>query len=58
MGSIKRLKPQFQQVILCRFISGLTHGETAEAMGISEAHVRVLQYRALQEMRRLLEERE
>jgi RNA polymerase sigma-70 factor (ECF subfamily) len=41
---------------LCRFISGLSHAETAEVLGVSEGHVRVLQYRALKRMRDLLTE--
>jgi RNA polymerase sigma-70 factor (ECF subfamily) len=50
---LAQLKPRLKQVILCRFISGLSHAETAEAMGISEGNVRVLQHRALKKMRRL-----
>jgi len=53
-AALSRLKPRLRQVILCRFISGLSHAETAEALGVSEGHVRVLQHRALKGMRRLL----
>jgi RNA polymerase sigma-70 factor (ECF subfamily) len=55
-AALSRLKPKARQVILCRFISGLSHAETAEALGVSEGHVRVLQHRALKRMRRLLTE--
>lgn len=51
---LSRLKPQFRQVLVCRFINGLSHAETAAVMGLKENHVRVLQYRALQEMRQFM----
>jgi RNA polymerase sigma-70 factor (ECF subfamily) len=53
-AALSRLKPRARQVILYRFISGLSHAETAAALGVSEGHVRVLQHRALKRMRRLL----
>ena len=49
--AIRELAPQLQTVIICRFINGLSHAETAEAMGLTEGHVRVLQYRALKKIR-------
>jgi len=52
--AIKQLKPQFQQVLVCRFINGLSHAETARIMGLSKNHVRVIQYRALQKIREIL----
>lgn len=52
---IQSLDTNLQQVILCRFVSGMSHAETAEVLGIKEGHVRVLQLRALQKLRRLLE---
>lgn len=55
--ALTQLKPQFRQVLVCRFVSGLSHGETAEALGISEANVRVIQYRALKEMQHLLRDK-
>jgi RNA polymerase sigma-70 factor (ECF subfamily) len=55
-AALSRLKPRARQVILHRFISGLSHAETAEALGVSEGHVRVLQHRALKRMRCLLME--
>jgi len=53
---IGQLKPVLQQVLLCRFVSDMSHAETARTMGLREGHVRVLQYRALKEIRRLLAE--
>lgn len=53
---IAGLDPRHQQVLLCRFVSGMSHAETAEVMKLKENHVRVLQYRALKEMRRRMAE--
>lgn len=52
---IKSMDPTRQQVIIYRFVHGLSHAETAEIMGIKEGHVRVLQLRALHRLRKLLE---
>lgn len=52
---IQSLDANMQQVIACRFVSGLSHAETAQIMGIKEGHVRVLQLRALQKLRQMLE---
>ena len=49
--AIKELDPQLQQVFICRFINGLSHSETAQALGLTISHVRVLQYRALKKIR-------
>ena len=54
-GAVAQLEPSLQQVILCRFVSQLSHAETAEVMGLNEGHVRVLQHRALKAMRSLLD---
>jgi RNA polymerase sigma-70 factor (ECF subfamily) len=55
-AALSRLKSRPRQVILCRFISGLSHAETATVLGISEGYVRVLQHRALKRLRHLLVE--
>lgn len=44
-----------QQVIVLRFLQGLSHSEVAQIIGRSEGAVRVLQFRALEALRRLLE---
>lgn len=49
--AIKGLDPKLQQVFICRFINGLSHSETAKTLGLTESHVRVLQYRALKRIR-------
>jgi len=54
--ALSELNPRLQEVILNRFVNGLSHAETAQVMGLREGHVRVLQHRALKEMRDLLTE--
>jgi RNA polymerase sigma-70 factor (ECF subfamily) len=54
--ALSQLKPRLREVILHRFINGLSHAETAQVMGLRQGHVRVLQHRALHQMRDLLTE--
>ncbi|MCB2179852.1 RNA polymerase sigma factor [bacterium] len=49
--AIKTLKPNLQEVIILRYILDLRTDEIAEIMGISRNYVRVLQYRALQNLK-------
>ncbi len=49
-----RLPQEQRQVLELRIILGLSRGETAVKMGKTEAAVRGLQYRALQNLRQLL----
>jgi len=56
MEAIKRLDETSQKVIVSRFISDLSHKETALSIGISENNVRVIQYRALKKIRDMLGE--
>ena len=49
---ISHLEPRQQQVLVCRFVSGLSHAETARVMDLAENHVRVLQFRALKALRK------
>lgn len=52
--AVSQLEEQLQQVIIHRFIHQLSHAETAQLMGLTAGHVRVLQHRALKKMRTLL----
>ncbi len=52
--ALSQLSPAYQQVLTLRFISGLSHSETALVMDRSEEAVRVLQYRALCALREFL----
>ena len=54
MESIRALKPKFQQIIILRFINELSHEETASIMKISAANSRVLQFRALKNLKKSL----
>lgn len=54
--ALSRLPTRLREVILHRFVNGLSHAETAQVMGLRRGHVRVLQHRALNQMRDLLTE--
>lgn len=53
--ALKDMKEEYRQVLLLRFISGLTPAETAQVMQRSEVSTRVLQHRALRALRKKLE---
>jgi RNA polymerase sigma-70 factor (ECF subfamily) len=55
--AISQLAPDYQQVLALRFVSGLSHGDTARIMSRSEEAVRVLQHRALRVLREQLTQR-
>lgn len=52
--AIARLPEEQQQVIVLRFIEGLTHAEVSEILGKTEEACRVIQYRGLKVLSRLL----
>lgn len=52
--AIKELDDTEQQVIVLRFIEGLSHGEVSEIIGKSEGASRVIQHRALANLRAIL----
>jgi RNA polymerase sigma-70 factor, ECF subfamily len=56
--AISQLRPDHQKVINLRFIENLAHRQIAESMGKTEGAVRVIQHRALVELRRILEREE
>jgi RNA polymerase sigma-70 factor (ECF subfamily) len=45
--ALKRLTEEQQQVILLRFVEGMSHAEVGAIIGKSEGAVRSIQYRAL-----------
>jgi RNA polymerase sigma-70 factor, ECF subfamily len=57
-AAITHLRPEHQQVITLRFLENLPHRDIAESLGKSEGAVRVIQHRALGELRRILEREE
>ena len=52
--AILQLKPERREVILLRFIEGFTVAEVAAALGKTDNNVRVIQHRALADLRRCL----
>ena len=57
-NAITKLKGNKQKVISMRFIDGFSYQEIARALRKSEGAVRVIQYRALRDLRHSLQERE
>lgn len=53
-NTLSLLREDYRDVLILRFISGLTPDETAQAMGRSSGAIRVLQHRALKAMRKQL----
>ena len=54
--SLQQLPENYQEIIILRFISRMSPAEVAEVMNITPGHVRVLQYRALKQMREIISE--
>ena len=55
--AIGRLSVERQEVIILRFVEGLSHGQVAEILDRSEGAVRVLQHRALTALSAILKGR-
>ncbi|MFQ5922881.1 MAG: RNA polymerase sigma factor, partial [Anaerolineales bacterium] len=53
-GAIQHLSDEEQQVIILRFVEGLSHRQVAGVIGKSEAASRVIQHRALAALADLL----
>lgn len=52
--ALVRLHPDYQRLIVLRFVEGLSHSEVAQIIGKSEGATRVIQHRALQALARAL----
>jgi len=52
--AVMKLKGEKQKVILMRFIDGFSYREIAKVLNKSEGAVRVIQYRALNDLRRMM----
>jgi len=52
--AIRKLKPEYQDVIAIRFVEDLSIQEAAKALEKSEGAVKLLQHRAIKELKRLL----
>ncbi len=55
--AVDQLKEPYRQVITLKFLIGLSNPEIAEVLGEREGNVRVLQFRALKELKDLLSEK-
>ncbi len=55
MKGIARLKPEYQDVIILRFIEDMPLREVARAMEKTEGAVKLMQHRAIKELQRNLE---
>ncbi|MEK9186314.1 MAG: sigma-70 family RNA polymerase sigma factor, partial [Patescibacteria group bacterium] len=53
--AIKKLKEEQQDVIIMRFVEDLSHKEIADAIGKTEGAVRLIQHRALENLRQLMD---
>jgi RNA polymerase sigma-70 factor (ECF subfamily) len=52
--AVQQLDPIYQQVIVMRFVNQLSHAETAQILGVTENHVRILQFRGLKKLSEIL----
>jgi len=57
-AAITQLRPEHQQVITMRFLENLAHRDIADVLGKSEGAIRVIQHRALGELKRIMEREE
>lgn len=56
-AAVEQLKEPYKQVITLKFLIGLSNPEIAEILGEREGNVRVLQFRALKELKTILSEK-
>lgn len=55
--AVDQLKDPYRQVVIMKFLTGLSNAEIAESLGVREGNVRVLQFRALKELKQILGEK-
>lgn len=55
--AIKKLPENSQQVIILKYINELDNNEIAKSIGKSEGAIRIIQFRALKQLRSILEEK-
>jgi RNA polymerase sigma-70 factor, ECF subfamily len=53
--AVRKLSPEHQQLIVLRFVEGMSHAEVAQITGKTEGATRVVQYRALQSLAKVLQ---
>ena len=57
-AAVKKIKPEYQEIIIMRFVEDLSLKETAVAIGKSEGAVKLLQHRAIKALKDILKETE
>jgi RNA polymerase sigma-70 factor (ECF subfamily) len=53
--AVRKLSPEHQQLIVLRFVEGMSHAEVAQITGKTEGATRVVQYRALQSLAKAMQ---
>ncbi len=56
-NAIQQLDSVYQQVIVMRFVNQYSHTETAQLLGVTANHIRILQFRALKKLSDILRKR-
>ncbi len=54
--AIAQLKPEYQDVVIMRFIEDLSLKESAQALAKTEGAIKLMQHRAIKELQRVLDE--
>ncbi|MFO0780659.1 MAG: RNA polymerase sigma factor [Candidatus Gracilibacteria bacterium] len=54
--ALSKLKKKYQDVLVLRYINGLEHREIARIMRRSEGSLRILKFRALQSLKKIMED--
>lgn len=54
--ALNKLRPEHQEVLYLRFLQGLSSTEVAQAMGKTEGAIRVLQFRALKHLLKIIQQ--
>ncbi len=57
IGAVQTLEQEEQDVLILRFVEGLSHRDVAKAIGKSEGASRVIQHRALSKLQQILADR-
>jgi len=53
--AIRLLDERSQRVLISRFVIGMSHKDTSQSLNLTENNVRLIQFRALKKLRKILE---
>jgi RNA polymerase sigma-70 factor (ECF subfamily) len=53
--AISTLDERSQRVLISRFVIGMSHKDTSQSLGLTENNIRLIQFRALKKLRKILE---